>query len=139
MALKQFEALNGKEHLKDLVDHFDTTITKLNKYRANNKNVDEIKDKEVKQRVQNMIQFRKLVLNLFIEVGVPITAMSTGVEGIKWGSGFSENLHPMNIIPAFIDVDGERVALIKYDGYHPSGLTEMGRKLLSKLSEARGA
>lgn len=102
-----------------------------------------------KKRIIDVIKFRNEVLKNLIEMGVPITTRSTGVMGLKWGSGWQENLIPLNFLPSHVKMENEKgklIPLVKYSagGLFSSegeieGLTKEGALLLVGFSKLRGS
>ena len=45
----------------------------------------------LREKMRDVIEFRKVVLNTLERMGIPITFTSTGLPGIKWNSGMQEN------------------------------------------------
>jgi len=107
--------------------------------------LDEIEDEELKEVYQTILGFRLNVFNNLVNVSLPITAISTGLFGLKWGSGMQENLIPLNFIPPVVQVVHEdgKVELVRIVNYHENGkvkgLTKMGHRLLTQMSPRRGA
>jgi len=129
----------------------------LEKYLNQNASLDDLKAKfgdlippeltdenfaDWKEKMGDVLQFRKMFLKNLIEIGIPITVASTGMAGIKWNSGYCENLIPLNFIPAHIAVGKNEtpVSLIKYDEQgRIKGLTRRGKGLIAKFNEIRGS
>lgn len=94
----------------------------------------------LKAKIQDVVEFRKLVLNSLIEIGIPITQRSTGMAGFKWNKGLQENLIPLNFLPSIVKAGDKEIPLVKYhkDTGLPHGITSYGRRLLTKFSSSRG-
>ncbi len=84
-------------------------------------------------------EMQNYVLMNLIDAGIPITQRSTGLLGLKWHSGKMAQLVPLEFIPATITSGGNTVTLVKYENGAPTGLTDMGHRLLTKLQKFRGA
>lgn len=144
-------ALKQLEDPLALVMQWDTLTVELNqKFRDCNFDVGKVyvwKDtlgSEKKKQVEAILTFRLHVIQNLLNVSLPITAISTGVLGLKWGKGMKENLVPLNFIPPVVKVDRgeqniEEVQIIEYSAKgHPKGLTRTGHDLLTQLSQMRG-
>lgn len=105
------------------------------------KDISEKRIAEVKQKMFDVISFRNEVLNNLITMGIPITAASTGVMGLKWNTGKQENLIPLNFLPSHVqDENGDLIPLVKYNSKgEPSGITKEGAMLLTKHQKLRGS
>ncbi len=106
--------------------------------------LDEPANPELKRIYRAILDFRLQTCHHLLNVSLPITAISTGLIGLKWGKGFSENLMPLNFIPPVVQVvnkDGtiDEVQIIRYaPNGRVEGLTETGHRLLTQLSPRRG-
>ncbi len=100
---------------------------------------------EMKLIYRTILDFRLHTLNSLLNVCLPITAISTGLAGLKWGKGLYENLIPLNFIPPVVQVvhKGGKIELVQILRYNSEGevegLTDMGHRLLTQLSPKRGA
>lgn len=95
-------------------------------------------------------RFRRMVLKNLLEIGLPITVVSTGIPGFKWHAEdvklwkinlgpILANPIPLNFLPSSIVVDGRVVNILRYaKNGRIEGLTEEGILLLSKGSQYRG-
>lgn len=110
------------------------------------------------KEMRHVAVLRREVLKNLLDVGVPITTISTGVAGLKWNNtqgvkwgpkkwmkGKQENLIPLNFLPAHAlvigtDGIGRNVPLVKYGSNgEPSGMTLDGARLLTKFQTYRGS
>jgi hypothetical protein len=99
-------------------------------------------DPKIKERMKEVIEFRKMTLNNLIKMGIPITGISTGLLGVKWNTGMQENLIPLNFLPPSVKLaDGRIIQLVRYDKKtgEPIGMTPEGRKLITKFQSFRGS
>lgn len=135
-------ATNWDQYTRDLnskMKEFEYDTTKLYQW------LDEPVNPELKEIYRTILDFRLNVFNNLLNVSLPITAVSTGLFGLKWGSGFQENLIPLNFIPPVVQVVNEEgkvelVRILKYsDKGNVEGLTKMGHRLLTQMSPRRGA
>lgn len=156
MALEQLNArISRPAEVTDMVQHWGSISREMNRRIAND-GLDNFNEwlkapdanraeTQLKARILLAIEFRKLVLDNLIRLGLPITGISTGVPGLKWHKGFQENLIPLNFIPPYVEVTSEtgqprKVAMVKYDhSGKPEGLTKPGHDLLTNLSSMRGS
>lgn len=81
------------------------------------------------------------VLQHLLKVSLPITGKSTGLIGLKYQKGISENLLPLYCIPPVVMTDDGTVKqILTYTSKgHPKGLTPEGHALITQLSPYRGA
>lgn len=152
----------GPEREFELVDNWDNTSTILNglvtKYGQELIDawldgaypIDENEEIStlLKNRMKDVIKFRKLVLDNLIEVAIPITQTSTGLVGLKWNDRLL-NLIPLNFLPPYVRKTfktetadkTEVLELVKYDKRtgKPKKLTNHGQRLLLKFSTSRGS
>jgi hypothetical protein len=174
LAMEGMDKTLGPNRSFQLVNEWETTSTQLNRLYANlgqekvnawleGEDIDltqilgaDVGDLDVlKEKMRDVIEFRKLVLNHLIRIGIPITIASTGLMGLKWNSGMQQNLIPLNFLPYSIDIEqkvhfnasqvediGKKgAALVEYDpktGY-PTKITHDGSKLLTKFQSHRGS
>ena len=47
-------------------------------------------ENRLKEEMRYVVEFRKLVLDQLIRVGIPVTLASTGLPGLKWNSGMQK-------------------------------------------------
>lgn len=84
-------------------------------------------------------EMQNYVLMNLIDVGIPITQRSTGLVGLKWHSGRTAQLVPLEFIPEKVKRGDVDVKLVNYENGKPTGLTDLGHRLLTKLQKMRGA
>ncbi len=95
-------------------------------------------EQHLKHELKAVIVFRKLVFDQLMRAGLPITAASTGMMGMKWNKGWGENLIPLNFLPPFMqDANGETVQLVKYSA--DGQVTGLGNAWLRGDSSSRGS
>jgi hypothetical protein len=94
---------------------------------------------KLKENMLAVIDFRNEVLNQLITVGIPLTTISTGVMGLKWSSGYKENLIPLNFLPSHVQKEnGDVVPLTKYNKKgEVEQMTKEGSLLLTKYQDLR--
>lgn len=85
---------------------------------------------------QPFIEYRKRVYDILVSECLPMTAISTGLVGLKWGKGIKENLIPLNFIPPA--VDGKSLVTYGPDG-KPLGLTKKGHARLTQSAHLRSS
>lgn len=93
----------------------------------------------VKDKMRNVIEFRKLVLKNLLTMGLDIQQISTLFAGAKFHIGtWQENTTPLNFFPPTVDVQGKETPLILYsDQGKPVGSTEFSKKLIERLATER--
>lgn len=132
----------------DMVNNWDRCTANLNKQIKGKENDTEAQYEWANQQNEDkeiylaILEFRLRVFENLVRVGMPITATSTGLLGIKWEKGVRQNLVPLNFLPPMIKVEGEKdpVRIIEYDSKgEPSGLTERGHRLIVQLTDRREA
>lgn len=95
--------------------------------------------------LKEVFAFRNHVMDNLLNVCLPITAFSTGVVGLKWGSGMFANLIPLNFIPPAVRVineEGESRSeqIVAYSASGKvEGLTDKGQSLMTQFSARRVA
>jgi hypothetical protein len=99
---------------------------------------------EWRQTVEDIMNFRQEVLKNMIEIGIPITAASSGLMGFKWNYGMQENLIPLNFLPPYVTTEQSgktmTVPLIKFDSNGKIlGITMWGRRFITKFQKMRGS
>lgn len=155
IAMEQMQEKIGPVRVFDMVQHWGSTTREINQriYKDGLEKFNQwllapesdIKKKILKKRMMQVIEFRKMVLDNLIRFGLPITCISTGLNGLKWHKGMKENLIPLNFIPPLIQLENENsekkeVQIVNYDARgKPSGLTKYGHRLLTHLSSMRGS
>lgn len=97
----------------------------------------------IKLQIRRVIEFREMVKDNLLGVGLPITQVSTGFAGFKWNSGLIENLHPLNFIPSNLtsksgETPPRRLVNFNSDG-SVKGITRLGHAALVMLSGKRGS
>ena len=129
-----------------IIEHWSELSTRLNRmYHKQEydqeKVLDAINDDEDLRIVSEL---KNKALKHFLAVSLPITGISTGIIGGKYGSGLSANLLPLNCFPPVVNVkkeDGsfEAVQIIRYNrNGKVDGLTSAGQNLITQLSPNRG-
>jgi hypothetical protein len=114
---------------------------------------------EKQNALKNTLFYQDLIFANFLSVAQPITFLSTGVAGLKYGHGNTSfgvsipgNPHPLARLPMFVStIDGSTIQLYtfaRWFGMGPAGLsslghrmpylTEEGRLLLQRCSNMRG-
>lgn len=104
--------------------------------------VNKLESEDEKKLYLAILDFRLKVFENLVRVGMPITATSTGLLGVKWEHGWRQNLVPLNFLPPVIKVEGKNdpVQIINYDkNSEPSGLTKKGERLIVQLTNRREA
>lgn len=102
---------------------------------------DETGDPAEKQLYREIVEFRKMVLDNLMTIGLPMTERSTGLQGFKWSpGGIGENMMPLNFLPSHAIVEEKLVPLVKY-GKHGQvrGLTSEGVRVLAKFEDMRAS
>ncbi|CCB91694.1 putative uncharacterized protein [Waddlia chondrophila 2032/99] len=91
--------------------------------------------------LKHVFQMQQNVLQHLLTVSLPITGISTGMIGLKYGKGMKENLLPLYCIPPVVkNESGEIIQLLRYKrSGRPKGLTTEGHRLITQLSLHRGA
>ncbi len=129
----------------ELISRWDALTEELNLlYRSNEydtKAVQEaMKESDNKVLLDLVFKMRQNTLQHLVNICMPITGISTGLIGMKWGKGMTENLIPLNCIPAKIKVGENVEQLLTYNrNGEPKGLTTMGHRIITQLSPKRGA
>lgn len=114
---------------------------------------EESKFKEFKEKIQDVLAFRKEVLKNLITIGIPITTASTGLMGLKWNSGIQENLVPLNFLPSHVitkvktqdwkgsvKIEEKPVSLLRYNRRgEVLGISTWGKRLITKFQKLRGS
>lgn len=165
VGMEAFEKIFNKERMFTLVDNWETTTSYMNQLTAKVGNASFNRwldghedldlenllgkeaakalkdDPQIKTKMRDVAEFRKVNLNNLIRMGIPITSTSTGLLGLKWNTGMQENLIPLNFLPSHIQQDnGKVIQLVHYDKTgEPIGMTEEGRTLLTKFQSFRGS
>ncbi len=94
------------------------------------------------EELRYIFEMQQNVLQHLLKVSLPITGISTGLVGLKWGKGMTANLLPLYCIPPVVKTgDPERtIQLLTYSkSGKPQGLTAEGHRLMTQLSPHRGA
>lgn len=95
---------------------------------------------KLREQIGDVMELRKSVLNNLIKIGIPITVASTGMMGMKWNSGFQENLIPLNFLPSHIEKSGQTLPLVKINKEGKiTGISKTGRTLITKFHNLRGS
>lgn len=134
-----------QENRYDLINNWDSLTLELNLlYREHDYDAAAVRtaigESGNKDLLNLAFEMRQNTLQHLVNICMPITGISTGLIGMKWGKGMSENLIPLNCIPPNIKVDGNVEQLLTYDRRgKPKGLTEMGHRIITQLSLKRGA
>lgn len=141
-ALKLTMMDTPKDQLFDLVTHWEERAAVLNKrLKAANYDASSFKD----PADQAILQFRQRMMTHLLKICLEITVTSTGLIGLKWSKGMVANLIPINFLPAKVkiikeDNSTEEVQILTYDkDGAPEGLTEIGHRIMTQLSDQRGA
>lgn len=76
-----------------------------------------------------------------LKVSLPITGINTGLIGLKYHEGITENLFPLYCLPPVVKTEeGAVIQILTYDSKgKPKGLTSDGHALITQLSMHRGA
>ena len=90
-------------------------------------------------KYQRINEYRERVLEHLLSEGLPITAISTGLMGLKWHKGKSENLIPLNFIPPVVKENDRSVMLVAYSTTtgEVKGLTKKGHRRITQMSPFR--
>lgn len=90
--------------------------------------------KDKKNKMIEVVEFRKLVLKHLLTLGLDPSQASELFKGMRWHMGtWRENTIPLNFLPPSVLIGEDEVPLVDYrDGGHNLRITELGKELIGK-------
>lgn len=148
LSILSCEKIIGADRAFALVNEWKEITTLMNRRMALGRPMNNVRDSpQLKQKIADVVALREEILNNLINIGIPITTASTGMMGIKWNSGYQENLIPLNFLPSRVkkETGGQKIRLktiplVQYkENGEIKGLTIFGKTLITKFQKLRGS
>lgn len=129
-----------KTPLEEMALNWDTTTIEMNKFLRENGR-EAFQQKLLENPAWKEVEtYRQRVFNNFINLSLPITAVSSGVPGLKWHKNLFENRNALNFIPSHIEHNGKIIQMLTYNAKGKAiKLTPEGRAILIQRSSSRSS